>query len=57
MEKYVLDPINPDQAKQCVLKDYQDIQKYTVDLLTKYHSLDSVNHYNLYKENDIIEKI
>ena len=33
------------------------MQKYSVDLSKRYHQVDRVNHYNLFNENDIIEKI
>ena len=44
------------KANKCVLNDYtQDFTKYKGE--TVYHSLDIVNNYQLYKENNIIDKI
>ena len=41
-------------SKNCVLKDYS--QKVTVDML-RYFSLSEIDNYDLYEENNIIEKI
>ena len=54
---YVLDPLNREEKDQCVLIGYDDVQKYSIDLSKRYHQLDRINHYNLYNENNIIEKI
>ena len=51
---FKLDAFNKKYSTNCVLKDYS--QKVTIDLM-RYHKLDWVDNYELYKENKIIQKI
>jgi hypothetical protein len=54
---HVLDAFKKDYADKCVLlNDYANIQKYTKDH-QNYHSLDSIEMYSLYQENNIINII
>jgi len=53
---FKLDKFNKDYANKCTLKDYnQKIVQYMEEDI--YHSLDRVDNYKLYKENNIIDKI
>ena len=57
LELYVLDPFKRKESYQCTLNDYEGIQKYTEDVSNKYHKLDNIKHYELYKENGFIDMI
>ena len=49
-----LEAAKKNYSSNCVLKDFS--QRQTVDLM-RYHKLDFIDNYELYEENDIIEKI
>lgn len=51
---FVLDALNNDYSSKCTLKNYNLV--YTIDKI-RYTSLDNVNHYELYNENNIITLI
>lgn len=54
IDLFILDAYKKELVSDCVLKDYS--QKYTVDTI-RYSELNSINQYELYEENGIIEKI
>ena len=51
---YNLEAIKKEYSENCVLKDYSE--KVIFDTI-RYHELNTINHYELYEENGIINKI
>ena len=54
IDLYTLDALKKDFSTNCILNDYS--QNVTIDTL-RYHELSSVNQYELYEENGIIDLI
>ena len=54
IDLYSLEALKKKYSENCILKDYS--QEITIDQI-RYHEINTINHYELYEENGIIDKI
>ena len=54
IDLFILDALNKNFSSDCILHDYS--QTITTDSI-RYHEINSINQFELYKENGIIDKI